>query len=199
MLDSASLSRRFRSCLWIERLTLGNVLPHVYPAVPCWVNVHFLRRAAVDSLHKYAHPTINFTSEGRLRGSPCCVRLCGGGGQHQATTVVSALLQVFSQPFSHNERALCEGETRGFIDVYLDSKDQIVGACIMNNRAGELLAEILVSMEKRIPFTEIGLSSVVHPYPTYSWSTMMLATDVKGKRLQESLAGSAIRWLVGRG
>lgn len=107
--------------------------------------------------------------------------------------------EVFSQPFSHNERALCEGETRGFIDVYLDSKDQIVGACIMNNRAGELLAEILVSMEKQIPFTEIGLSSVVHPYPTYSWSTMMLATDVKGKRLQESLAGSAIRWLVGRG
>eukprot|EP00812_Abedinium_dasypus_P008801 NODE_2535_length_918_cov_189.710313.p1 GENE.NODE_2535_length_918_cov_189.710313~~NODE_2535_length_918_cov_189.710313.p1 ORF type:complete len:251 (+),score=60.29 NODE_2535_length_918_cov_189.710313:85-753(+) len=106
--------------------------------------------------------------------------------------------EVFSQPSVHNERAICEGDLRGFIDVYLDKKDHIVGACIMNNRAGELLAELLVAMENNIKFTDLGLSKVVHPYPTYSWATMILATDVASKRLHASSTGKVIKWIVGR-
>merc|ERR1712167_529732 len=48
--------------------------------------------------------------------------------------------EIVSQPSAHNERAVCENDSLGFIDVYLDKHDHIVGACIMNNRAGELLA-----------------------------------------------------------
>jgi len=107
--------------------------------------------------------------------------------------------EVFSQPSTHNERAICEGDVQGFIDVYLDKKGHIVGACIMNNRAGELLAELLVAMERKIPFQDLSLSSVVHPYPTYTWATMMLATEVHGKQVEKSSAGSFIKWYVGRG
>merc|ERR1712048_1227506 len=104
----------------------------------------------------------------------------------------------FSQPSSHNERAVCENDLRGFIDVYLDKKGFIAGACIMNNRAGELLAELLVAMENKVPFADLGLSKVVHPYPSYSWSTMMLATEVAGKKLHDSKTGDIIKWYVGR-
>merc|ERR1719330_1828819 len=41
--------------------------------------------------------------------------------------------EIYSQPNSVNERAICENDRRGFLDVYLDKIGQIVGACIMNN------------------------------------------------------------------
>lgn len=73
--------------------------------------------------------------------------------------------QVYSQDGSKNERAICESDTRGFIDVYLDGKGRVMGATVMNNRAGELLSELTVAMENRIPFADLGLHKVVHPYP----------------------------------
>mmetsp|Transcript_120470 Transcript_120470/g.209096 ORF Transcript_120470/g.209096 Transcript_120470/m.209096 type:complete len:153 (-) Transcript_120470:116-574(-) len=106
--------------------------------------------------------------------------------------------EIWSQPCTVNERAVCEVDLRGFIDVYLDKSGKIVGATIMNNRAGELLSEILVAMEHKIPFPDLGLTRVVHAYPTYSWATMILATDVASQKLRESTAGKAIKWYLGR-
>lgn len=107
--------------------------------------------------------------------------------------------EVFSLPAEHNERAVCEADRRGFIDVYLDKGDRVVGACIMNNRAGEMLTEILVAMNKDMQFPDLALGKVLHPYPTYTWATSMLATEVKKKRIHESVKGKAVRWYVGRG
>jgi len=105
---------------------------------------------------------------------------------------------IFSQPSSHNERAICESDQRGFIDVYLNKGGLVAGACIMNNRAGELLAELLVLMEKKLPFTSLSLGKVLHPYPTYTWATMILATDVESKKMHASTTGKVIKWMVGR-
>lgn len=68
----------------------------------------------------------------------------------------------------------------------------------MNNRAGEMLSVILVAMEHKIAFPDLSIRRVVHPYPTYSWATMMLATDVDGKKFDKSAAGAIARWYVGR-
>jgi len=111
---------------------------------------------------------------------------------------IAAGHEVISQSSLLNERAICESDTKGFIDVYINKKGYIVGCCIMNNRAGELLSELLVCMNHNIPFTSIGLRQVVHPYPTYSWSQMMLATTTDSKKFNESAAGSIARWYVGR-
>jgi pyruvate/2-oxoglutarate dehydrogenase complex dihydrolipoamide dehydrogenase (E3) component len=106
--------------------------------------------------------------------------------------------EIVSQPASHNERAVCEDDKLGFIDVYIDKSGYIKGACIMNGRAGELLSEILIAMEKKFPFTDLSLTGVVHPYPSYSWATSMLATEVAGKRIQDGLTGTIIRWAVSK-
>ena len=42
-----------------------------------------------------------------------------------------------------------------------------------------MLSELLVAMEQKLPFTKLGLADVVHPYPTYSWATSILASDVQ--------------------
>jgi len=105
---------------------------------------------------------------------------------------------IFSQPSTLNERAICEADQLGFIDVYLDSAGLVQGACIMNNRAGELLSEILICMEQKIPFTKLSLREMVHPYPTYSWALGMHATEIDGKKFNDSTAGSLVRWYVSR-
>jgi len=106
--------------------------------------------------------------------------------------------EIWSQSSTKNERAICEHDQLGFIDVYLDKAGLVVGACIMNNRAGELLSEILICMEHKIPFTKLSLREIVHPYPTYSWATGMLATEIDGKKFEDSTAGSLVRWYVSR-
>ena len=106
--------------------------------------------------------------------------------------------QIVSQPASHNERAVCESDLRGFVDVYLDKDARVVGATIMNNRAGEMLSELLVVMENKLPFTKIGLASVMHPYPTYSWSMSMLASDVENERFQNTTGAKIAQRLIKR-
>jgi len=106
--------------------------------------------------------------------------------------------EIFRQDNLKNERAVCEGDSLGFIEVYLDSKQNVMGATIMNQRAGELLSEILVCMAHKLPFTKLGLRETLHAYPTYSWGTMMLATDVDGAKFRETAAGKIVKWYVGR-
>jgi len=104
--------------------------------------------------------------------------------------------QVYSQDGSKNERAICESDTRGFIDVYLDGKGRVMGATVMNNRAGELLSELTVAMENRIPFADLGLHKVVHPYPSYSWSMSMLASAVYNDRFAKSTSAKIAKFIV---
>ena len=63
-------------------------------------------------------------------------------------------IKIYTQSNSHNERAVCESDVNGFIDVYVDTKSGLIlGACLMCNRAGEMLSEILVAMENKIKLT----------------------------------------------
>jgi len=104
--------------------------------------------------------------------------------------------QVYTQDSSKNERAICETDTRGFIDVYLDGKGRVVGATVMNNRAGELLSELTIAMENKIPFADLGLHKVVHAYPSYSWSLSMLASAVYNDRFAKSTSAKIAKFIV---
>jgi len=63
----------------------------------------------------------------------------------------------------------------------------------------QLLAELLGAMEHKLRFASLGLSKVVHPYPSYSWALSMLATDVNRERFQSSTAGKVVQWIVRQG
>jgi len=103
---------------------------------------------------------------------------------------------IYSQPSDKNERAICESDVHGFMDVYVDKSGKIVGACLVNNRAGELLSELCVAIRNKIPFQNLGLSSVVHAYPTYSWSLSMLASDVYFDRFSKSASAKIAKFIT---
>lgn len=64
------------------------------------------------------------------------------------------------------DRACIAGES-GFIKIVTKNySSKILGATIVAKRAGEMIMEIAVCMENNIPLRK--LSSIIHPYPTYT-------------------------------
>ena len=89
-------------------------------------------------------------------------------------------------PYSKIDRAITEKSQDGFIQVYINSKDSILGATIMGERAGDLIMEIVLAMNNGIRATNIIYS--IHPYPTYSSGIQKIFYD---NYLQTN---SALKW-----
>lgn len=69
-------------------------------------------------------------------------------------------------PFSGNPRAIASGETVGEVKIFYNKKGEILGGCIINIEASELISQVSIAMEYGINVKK--LSSVVFPHPTLS-------------------------------
>lgn len=65
----------------------------------------------------------------------------------------------------HVDRAIAEDLTRGITRLVLDRKGRVVGACIVGPRAGESLAELVLSARHGLRARD--LAAAMHAYPTY--------------------------------
>lgn len=84
---------------------------------------------------------------------------------------------VAFQEMSHVDRAVCENETSGFIKVVYSTKNyHILGATVMSPSAAELISEIGVAIQAKMPFDK--LVTVVHSYPAYSIALQIMAGDI---------------------
>ncbi|BDI61767.1 FAD-dependent oxidoreductase [Qipengyuania nanhaisediminis] len=90
------------------------------------------------------------------------------------------------------DRAICESETTGFVKVLTrPGRDTILGATIVGNHAGELLAEYVLAMKQKI-----GLDAIlgtIHSYPTMAEANKYAAGNWKRANKPEWLLD-----LVGR-
>ncbi len=74
-------------------------------------------------------------------------------------------IEVQRQDFSHNDRAIAEGDTRGFLKV-IRAKGKVVGVTIVGRGAGELLlpwAQVITGKANTF-----GLGGAIVPYPNRS-------------------------------
>ena len=83
-------------------------------------------------------------------------------------------VKVYKVPFSHNDRALAEGEAEGFAKLVLKSK-KILGVTIVGIHAGELLSEFTVAMKHGLSIAQ--LNEAIHVYPTLAKITQALGTE----------------------
>ncbi|MGE0526217.1 MAG: FAD-dependent oxidoreductase [Bdellovibrionales bacterium] len=91
---------------------------------------------------------------------------------------------------SHLDRAICDGENRGFVKVLtLKGKSRILGVTIAGPHAGELIAEFALAMRKKMGLGDI--MNTVHAYPTYAEANRFVAGVWKRK----TAPPSALRWL----
>lgn len=76
-------------------------------------------------------------------------------------------IALYHVPLEEIDRAITASETKGFVTLITKKwSSQILGACIVAPRAGEMLMEIGIAMDAKIPLRK--LAGVIHPYPTYS-------------------------------
>jgi len=83
-------------------------------------------------------------------------------------------VKVYKVPFSHNDRALAEGEPFGFAKLVTKGK-KILGVTIVGLHAGELLSEFTVAMKHGLSIAQ--LNEAIHVYPTLSKITQALGTE----------------------
>jgi pyruvate/2-oxoglutarate dehydrogenase complex dihydrolipoamide dehydrogenase (E3) component len=72
-------------------------------------------------------------------------------------------VEVLRFPFAQVDRALAEGETAGEAKL-LVHKGRLVGAVLLGPQAGELIHELVLAMQAKLPVGRI--SAAIHAYPT---------------------------------
>jgi pyruvate/2-oxoglutarate dehydrogenase complex dihydrolipoamide dehydrogenase (E3) component len=88
---------------------------------------------------------------------------------------------------THVDRAITESRQDGFTKIYIDSKGVIVGAVLVNSRAGEAISELTLAIKNG--FKVQAIASVIHPYPTLSDGIWKLAVaEVKARLAQPAIA-----------
>ena len=74
--------------------------------------------------------------------------------------------RIYRFPFDDIDRARAEGETEGFAKLVTDRRGELLGAAIVGAYAGELIAECVLAIDKRMNIDD--LSAAIHAYPTRS-------------------------------
>src|SRR6266567_6021656 len=94
-------------------------------------------------------------------------------------------VRIVKFPWAEIDRAQAEHATTGFIKLILaGEKDEIVGAHMIGARAGELLGEISLAMQRRLRLSDI--LATIHVYPTMS-------TGIQQAAFEAYLEGAAVK------
>ena len=84
------------------------------------------------------------------------------------------------------DRAIAEGETRGFVKVLtVPGKDKILGVTLVGPHAGDLIAEYVSAMKHGLGLNKI--LSTIHIYPTLAEANKMAAGEWKKAHVPQKL------------
>ena len=91
------------------------------------------------------------------------------------------------------DRAIAEGEAHGFVKILTaKGNDRILGATIIGQNAGEILAEVTFAMKHNMGLRKI--LQTIHPYPTWAEANKYAAGQFGLARKPEGLLKWAERW-----
>jgi pyruvate/2-oxoglutarate dehydrogenase complex dihydrolipoamide dehydrogenase (E3) component len=86
--------------------------------------------------------------------------------------------RAHSLPMSHIKKSRLEGEPAGMAKLLFEpDTGQILGAHVMGARAGELIHEVAVLMQNRVPVG--GIAGTIHAFPTFAeiWEAVALERE----------------------
>jgi pyruvate/2-oxoglutarate dehydrogenase complex dihydrolipoamide dehydrogenase (E3) component len=95
--------------------------------------------------------------------------------------------QVYRFPFAKIDRAVTESSTTGLVKVLASRSGEVLGASILGEHAGEMIAEWALAMRHGLRLKDIA--DTVHPYPTYALGNRQAADEWYMKRLASPLLG----------
>jgi pyruvate/2-oxoglutarate dehydrogenase complex dihydrolipoamide dehydrogenase (E3) component len=97
-------------------------------------------------------------------------------------------------PLAEVDRALLDGEDRGFARLHLrKGSDTILGATIVARHAGEMISELSLAMTSGLGLSAVGRT--IHPYPTQAEIIKKLADAYNRTRLTPVIKKILSAWL----
>jgi pyruvate/2-oxoglutarate dehydrogenase complex dihydrolipoamide dehydrogenase (E3) component len=91
-------------------------------------------------------------------------------------------LDTFTRELSEVDRAILEGRTKGFVRVHVrKGSDQIAGATIVAQNAGDMISEITLAMTNGLGLKNIA--AAIHPYPTQAEAVRQVGDAFNRTRL----------------
>jgi pyruvate/2-oxoglutarate dehydrogenase complex dihydrolipoamide dehydrogenase (E3) component len=113
--------------------------------------------------------------------------------EDQARTRFGENVRVCIWEMSRTDRAICEDDRDGFIKAVAKKNGALLGATVVNARAGETIAEFIVAIKKDMNVSD--LAGAIHAYPTYSTAVQQLAAELAIERTLAGASGKIIRGL----
>ncbi len=84
-------------------------------------------------------------------------------------------VKTFRYDLPDLDRAICDGETNGFVKIVTGGGGRILGGHIIGPEAGNYIGELVLAMRKNVPIGE--LSQTVHVYPTLAQANQRAADN----------------------
>ena len=105
-----------------------------------------------------------------------------------------AEVTTLTVPFGEVDRAVLEGDERGFVRVHLKKgSGRILGATVVGPHAGDLISELTVAIQNGIEIQQLGNS--IHPYPTRADAIRKLGDVYNRTRLTPLVKKLFSAWL----
>ncbi len=104
-------------------------------------------------------------------------------------------IDTYVQKFDEVDRAILDGAEEGFVKILTKrGKDEILGATIVAENAGDLISEVTLAMNAGAGLGKIA--SVIHPYPTQADAIRRLGDAYNRTRLKPGLKRFLERWFA---
>ena len=144
----------------------------------------------------------NTLFKGRAKASSLTVPWCTytdpeiahvGLYEHEATQK-GIEVNTFVQELDDVDRALLDGEPEGFVKIHTRAgSDKILGATIVARHAGDMIAELSLTMVGGLGLKTLG--QTIHPYPTQAEAIKKVADAYNRTRLTPRLKALFETWL----
>ena len=118
-----------------------------------------------------------------------------GLSEAQARASHGDKIRVVNWPLAKVDRALTEGEPKGFVKVVYRNNGTVLGATIVAPRAAEMVQEWGLAVDKKLKIGDLANS--LHIYPAYTMGNMQSAADIRVKQLLSGISGRLVRALAG--
>ena len=102
-------------------------------------------------------------------------------------------IEVATWPMDKVDRAITEGDEIGAIKVVCRPNGKLLGATMVNARAGEMIHQWILAIDQGLKLGDLADS--LHIYPTYSMAGMQLASQERLSQLLAGTSGKIIRAL----
>lgn len=111
--------------------------------------------------------------------------------EEQARSKYGESVTVYRWEMTHTDRAICEDDRDGFIKLITKRDGSLLGATVVNVRAGETITEFIVAMKHGLKVSD--LAGAIHAYPTYSTPVQQLAAEMATEHTLAGVSGKIIR------